>query len=67
MIGTNGMLPTMFDVQPVPKNKKIHQSEMPVGLIEQILEFVTTEGEVVLDTFAGSGVVELCHENIEKK
>ncbi len=53
---------------------------MPVSLIEQILEFVTTEGEVVLDSFAGSGVVgeaclnkkrnciliELCHENIEK-
>lgn len=80
MSGTNGMLPTMFDVQPVSKKNKIHQSEMPVSLVEQILEFVTTEGEVVLDSFAGSGVVgeaclnkkrnciliELLHENIEK-
>lgn len=80
MSGTNGMLPTMFDVQPVSPKNRIHQSEMPVSLIEQILEFVTTEGEIVLDSFAGSGVVgeaclnkkrnciliELCHENIEK-
>ena len=80
MSGTNGMLPTMFDVQPVSRKNRIHQSEMPVSLIEQILEFVTTEGEVVLDSFAGSGVVgeaclnkkrnciliELLHENIEK-
>lgn len=80
MSGTNGMLPTMFDVQPVSKKNKIHQSEIPVSLIEQILEYVTKEDEVVLDSFAGSGVVgeaclnkkrnciliELLHGNIEK-
>lgn len=30
MSGGNGMLPTMFDVQPVSKKNKIHQSELPV-------------------------------------
>lgn len=80
MSGCNGMLPTMFDVQPVPKKDRIHQSEMPVSLCEQILKFLTYEGEVVLDSFAGSGVVgeaalnikrnciliEILKENIEK-
>lgn len=80
MSGCSGMLPTMFDVQPVSKKERIHQSELPVSLCEQILEFVTYEGEVVLDSFAGSGAVgeaalnkkrnciliEILRENIDK-
>ena len=80
MSGCNGMLPTMFDVKPVPKGTRIHQSELPLSLCEEILRFVTYEGEVVLDSFAGSGVVgeaalninrnciliELLKENVEK-
>ena len=80
MSGCNGMLPTMFDVQPVSKKNKIHQSELPVELCEKILEYVTYEGEIVLDSFAGSGAVgvaalnkkrsciliEIMKENIEK-
>lgn len=57
MSGCNGMLPTMFDVQPVSKKHRIHQSELPVELCEKILEYVTCEGEIVLDSFAGSGAV----------
>lgn len=80
MSGCNGMLPTMFDVQPVARKNKIHQSELPVELCEEILEYVTYEGEIVLDSFAGSGAVgvaalnkkrsciliEILKENIEK-
>ncbi len=80
MSGCNGMLPTMFDVQPVARKNKIHQSELPVELCEKILEYVTYEGEIVLDSFAGSGAVgvaalnkkrsciliEILKENIEK-
>ena len=80
MSGCNGMLPTMFDVQPVSKNNRIHQSELPIKLCEEILEYVTYEGEIVLDSFAGSGAVgvaalnkrrsciliEILKENIEK-
>lgn len=57
MSGTRGMLPTMFDVQPVSKNERIHQSELPVELCEQIISYVTLEGEIILDQFAGSGAV----------
>ena len=80
MSGCNGMLPTMFDVQPVSKKNKIHQSELPVELCEEILDYVTYEGELVLDSFAGSGsvgvaalnkkrsciLIEILEENIEK-
>lgn len=80
MSGCNGMLPTMFDVQPVSQRNKIHQSELPVELCEKIIEFVTYEGEVILDSFAGSGAVgvaalnkkrnciliEILKENVEK-
>ena len=80
MSGCNGMLPTMFDVQPVARRNKIHQSELPVELCEKILEYVTYEGEIVLDSFAGSGsvgvaalnkrrsciLIEILKENIEK-
>lgn len=57
MSGTAKMLPTMFDVEPVKRNDKIHQSEKPVQLWEQILEYVTKENEIVVDQFAGSGSV----------
>ena len=57
MSGCNGMLPAMFDIPPVPKKERIHQSELPIALCEQILDYVTYEGEVVLDSFAGSGVI----------
>lgn len=57
MSGANGMLPTNFDVQPPGKKERLHQAEKPVGLVEQLLEYLTFEGELVLDQFAGSGVV----------
>lgn len=53
MSGANGMLPTCFDVQP-PK-EKLHQSEKPVGLIEQIIHYITKPDELIVDQFAGSG------------
>ena len=36
-------------------SKKIHQTQKPVDLIADIIEFSTAEGDVVLDPFAGSG------------
>ena len=80
MSGTTQMLPAMFDIPPVARKNKIHQSELPLTLCEKILQFVTRQGETVLDTFVGSGVVgeaalnlkrnciliELAHRNILK-
>ncbi len=57
MSGAAGMLPAMFDVEPVPRSQKIHQSELPVELCEKLLEYITLEGEIILDPFAGSGAI----------
>lgn len=65
MSGTNGMLPTCFNVQQVSRKDRIATSEKPSELFEQLLEYLTRENEVVLDQFAGSGAVgEACiHKN----
>ncbi|WP_373266154.1 DNA methyltransferase [Hungatella hathewayi] len=80
MSGTAKMLPTEFNHQYVPRKERIHQAEIPVTLIENILNYVTVENELVLDQFAGSGSVgvaalnkgrncilkEIAKENIDK-
>ena len=57
MKGAAGMLPTAFDFAKPAKKDMIHQAEKPVELLEAILDYVTLEGETVLDQFAGSGVL----------
>lgn len=57
MSGTRGMLPTDFNVDVVSKKERICQSQKPVMLLEQILEYITLPGELVVDQFAGSGAV----------
>lgn len=80
MSGTSKMLPTQFDIQSVPVREKIHQSEKPVELWEEIIKYLTKDGEVILDQFAGVGAVgiaalktnrsailiELLRENVDK-
>ncbi|MBP3920145.1 MAG: site-specific DNA-methyltransferase [Bacilli bacterium] len=55
MKGTNGMLPTMFDYQPRNKKEKVMEAEKPVGLLEDIICYISKPYEVLLDQFAGSG------------
>ncbi len=57
MSGTKAMLPTSFEVEPVDRRSKLNKAEKPIELIKQILEYVSLEGELVLDQFAGSGAV----------
>lgn len=57
MSGTNGMLPTDFNVQAVARKDIIAQSQKPTALFEQLLGYITLENEIVLDQFAGSDVV----------
>lgn len=57
MSGARGMLPSMFDIAPVPKKKKICQGELPLALCREILSYLTLSGEIVLDQFSGSGSI----------
>lgn len=54
MSGTSNMLPTNFNVQPASRKNKVHQSEKPVELYKQILDYISKKGEIILDQFAGS-------------
>ena len=47
----------MFDGEPIPRNQKIHQSELPVESCEHLISYLAREGEVMLDQFVGSGTV----------
>lgn len=67
MSGTTKMLPAMFDVEPVPRNERIHQNQLPVALCEQLLEYLTMEGEIILDQFAGSGTIGIAARNKGRK
>ncbi len=67
MSGSKYMLPTCFDVQPPDKKSRLHQAEKPVGLVEQLLDYLTDENEIVLDQFAGSGVVGEACLNMHRK
>lgn len=67
MKGTNGMLPCDFNVQAVARKDVYAQSQKPVALFEQILSFVTKEGELVLDQFAGSGAVGFACMNTKRR
>lgn len=54
MSGARGMLPTVFDAEPVSKHDRIHQAEKPIELLKQIMEFITEDREWILDQFSGS-------------
>lgn len=57
MKGTAGMLPTVFDFSKPNKKDMIHQAEKPTELLETIINYITLEDEIILDQFAGSGVL----------
>lgn len=57
MSGAAGMLPTAFSYPPPGKKDRIHQAEKPLALLRAVLRYVTFKGELVLDQFAGSGVL----------
>ena len=49
------MLPTSFDYQPKNSKDKIIEAEKPIGLIEEIIEYISKPYETLLDQYAGSG------------
>ncbi|MDI6814179.1 MAG: site-specific DNA-methyltransferase, partial [Desulfitobacteriaceae bacterium] len=54
--GSPEVSPRKADVFQVPRAKReIHPMEKPVDLLKQLIECTTTEGDLVLDPFAGSG------------
>ena len=46
---------------------KVHPTQKPLRLLEQLIEIFTDPGEVVIDPVAGSGVTLLAAENLGRK
>ena len=47
--------------------KKIHPTQKPVELLEYLIELLSNEGDLVLDTFAGSGSTGVAAEKRNRK
>ncbi len=47
--------------------EKIHPTQKPVGLLEDLISIFTDENEVVIDPVAGSGVTLLAAKNLNRK
>ena len=67
MKGAAGMLPTVFDYQKPGKKEIIHQAEKPAELLEAIINYVTLDGELILDQFAGSGSLGVAAQNTGRR
>lgn len=52
---------------PRPKCSEEHPTMKPVGLFAYLIANSTTEGEVVLDSFAGSGTTIVACEQLQRK
>lgn len=60
----NSYLRPIYKCSSVPKSKRIHPTQKPLKLIEDILMVHTNEGDIVLDLFTGSGsTAEACLKN----
>ncbi|KKL46388.1 hypothetical protein LCGC14_2346090, partial [marine sediment metagenome] len=51
------MLSAVSSCPIVAPSKRIHQNEKPTAVINRYIEHSTFEGSIILDPFAGSGVV----------
>lgn len=46
------------------KEKRIHPTQKPIGMLEWIVRNYTKEGDIILDPFSGSGSVAIaCRKN----
>lgn len=60
----------VFNVMDWPRDTvtpKIHPTQKPVQLLEQLIEVFTDRGDVVIDPCAGSGVTLLAAENLGRR
>lgn len=60
----------VFNVMDWPRDndsEKIHPTQKPVKLLEQLIEIFTDEGDVVIDPVAGSGSTLIAAENMKRE
>tara|TARA_B100000029_G_C17329331_1_gene871109 strand:+ start:165 stop:860 length:696 start_codon:yes stop_codon:yes gene_type:complete len=47
----------------IPKEERVHPTQMPIAVVDHILKIVGVQGDVVLDNFMGSGTTGLSCKN----
>lgn len=57
VLTTSSQLSAIFSFPVVHSSKLIHPNEKPIALIQKIISHCTYENSVILDPFAGSGVI----------
>lgn len=59
--------PNVFVFDSVPNAERANVAEKPLGLIQELLKLSTNEGDLVLDCFAGSGVVGVAAKSLKRR
>src|SRR5208282_2681115 len=57
----------VFVFDSVPNNERSNVAEKPLGLIQELINLSTNEGDLVLDCFAGSGVVGVAAKSLKRR
>ena len=61
------MIMNCFDWKRDNKTTKVHPTQKPVPLLEQLIELFTDENDVVIDPCCGSGTTLLAAQNLSRK
>lgn len=61
------MVMNIMDWPRDPNTPKVHPTQKPVPLLEQLIELFTDSGDVVIDPCAGSGSTLVAAENLNRK
>jgi len=65
---SNGSSPTnLLDFGFRKQEKRIHEAQKPIDLIEYLIKLTTREGQIVLDPFMGSGTTAIAAMNLNRR
>jgi site-specific DNA-methyltransferase (adenine-specific) len=64
---TAGMQSSIISCKVVPSGKMIHPNEKPADVIKRLLDSCSYEGALVLDPFAGSGIVPVVAKQMRRR
>lgn len=58
---------TVMKYKPISTKDRLHPAEKPIELIRDLIKGFTKEGDLILDTFMGSGVVAIASQQLKRR